>query len=184
MSNTPLNMLQLGKKAPQFRLKDTNSNFHYSFEDLKGSKGTLVIFISNNCPEVFHALPEILMIAGDYKVQGIGIIAINSNDILKSPQDNSKMMSEFAFKNSFDFPYLSDKNQDVAINFEAICTPDFFLFDTEDKLFYRGQLDDSRHGNGITLSGSDLRNAIDGLIYNRSISEIQKPSSGCTIKWK
>lgn len=184
MSNTPSNMLPLGTLAPQFQLKDTNSNFHYSFEDLKGKKGTLVIFICNHCPFVIHVLPEILMIASDYKVQGIGIISISSNDVEKFPQDNPEMMSEFAFKHSFDFPYLYDESQEVARSFDAACTPDFYLFDSQDKLFYRGQLDNSRPGNGIPLSGSNLRNAIDALVYNRSLPEIQKPSLGCNIKWK
>lgn len=177
-------MLPLGTAAQQFRLKDTNSNFYYSFEDLKGSKGTLVMFICNHCPYVIHALPEILMIANDYRVQGIGIIAISSNDAEKYPQDGPQMMTEFAFKNSFDFPYLYDDTQDVAKAFDAACTPDFYLFDAQKKLFYRGQLDDSRPSNGIPLSGSDLRNAIDALIYNRSLPLIQKPSLGCNIKWK
>jgi len=184
MSKNQSNMLSLENKAPQFRLKDTNSNFHYSYQDLKGKKGTLVIFMSNDCPYVVHALPEILMIANDYKVQGIGIIAISSNDILKYPQDSPEKMTEFAFKNSFDFPYLYDENQEIAKAFDATCTPDFYLFDSEEKLFYRGQLDDSLPGNGISLSGTSLRNAIDGLLYNRTFSEIQKPSLGCNIKWK
>lgn len=184
MSKTHQNIFPLKTKVPKFRLKDTNSNFHYSFDDLKGKMGTLVIFISNQCPHVTHVLPEILMIAGDYKVQGIGIIAISSNDVEKYPLDSPKMMTEFAFKNSFDFPYLFDENQEVATEFGANCTPDFYLFDAEDKLFYRGQLDDSRPGNGIPLSGSDLRNAIDALVYNRSFPELQKPSVGCDIIWK
>lgn len=177
-------MLPLGTLAPQFRLRDTNSNHYYSFEDRKGAKGTLVIFICNHCPYVHHALPEILMIAGDYRVQGIGIIAISSNDAVQYPQDGPEMMSEFAFKYSFDFPYLYDETQEVAKAFDAACTPDFYLFDAENKLFYRGQLDDSRPGNSIPLSGSDLRNAIDALLYNRSLAEPQKPSLGCNIKWK
>ncbi|HEU4495959.1 MAG TPA: thioredoxin family protein, partial [Flavobacterium sp.] len=180
MSKTPSKMLPLGTKAPQFRLKDTNSNFHYSFEDLKGSKGTLVMFICNHCPYVIHALPEILMIAGDYRVQGIGMIAISSNDAVRYPQDGPELMAEFAFKNSFDFPYLYDETQFAAKLFDAACTPDFYLFDAGDRLFYRGQLDDSRPGNEIPLSGSDLRNAIDALVYNRSLPEIQKPSLGCS----
>lgn len=177
-------MPPLGTSVSDFRLKDTNSNFYYSFEDLKGSKGTLVLFICNHCPYVIHALPEILKVVNDYRVQGIGIIAISSNDAEKHPQDGPEMMAEFAFKNSFDFPYLYDESQEVAKAFDAACTPDFYLFDSQEKLFYRGQLDDSRPGNKITLSGSDLRNAIDALIYNRSFSEIQKPSLGCNIKWK
>jgi peroxiredoxin len=184
MAQTPSNMLALGTLAPTFKLKDTNSNYNYSFEDLKGDKGTLVIFMCNHCPFVVHALPEIIMIANDYRVQGLGIIAISSNDIEKFPQDSPEMMTEFAFQNKIDFPYLFDENQEVAINLDAACTPDFYLFDSQDRLFYRGQLDDSRPNNGIPLSGSDLRNAIDALIYNRNLNETQKPSIGCSIKWK
>jgi peroxiredoxin len=184
MARTPSNMLPLGTPAPSFRLKDTNSNYHCSFEELKGSKGTLVMFICNHCPFVHHVLDEILMIANDYRVQGLGIIAISSNDAEKYPQDGPEMMREFAFKNRIDFPYLYDETQDVARAFDAACTPDFYLFNAQDQLIYRGQLDDSRPGNGIPLSGSDLRNAIDAVIYNRSIAEPQKPSIGCNIKWK
>jgi len=184
MARTPSNMLSLETLAPSFRLKDTNSNYYYSFDELKGSKGTLVMFICNHCPFVHHVLEEVLMIANDYRVQGLGVIAISSNDAEKYPQDGPEMMREFAFKNRMDFPYLYDETQDVARAFDAACTPDFYLFDAQDKLFYRGQLDDSRPGNGIPLSGSDLRNAIDAVIYNRSIAEPQKPSLGCNIKWK
>ena len=184
MARTPSNMLPLQTLAPKFYLKDTNSNHHYSFDDLKGTKGTLVVFICNHCPFVHHVIPEIIMIANDYRVQGLGIIAISSNDIEKYPQDSPEKMTDFAFENKIDFPYLFDENQDVAKAFKAACTPDFYLFDNHDKLFYRGQLDDSRPGNGIPLSGSDLRNAIDALIYNRSLKNPQKPSIGCSIKWK
>ena len=171
-------------KIPAFRLKDTNSNFYYSFDDLRGDKGTLIIFICNNCTYVQHALPEIVMIAADYNVQGLGIIAVNSNDADQSTHDGAEMMSEFAFKNSLDFPYLYDESQDVARALDAVCLPDYYLFDHQDQLVYHGQLDDSRPGNGISLSGSDLRNAIDGLIYNRFISQNQKSAMGCAIKWK
>lgn len=184
MAQTPSNMVPLGTLAPNFRLKDTNSNNYYSFDELKGKKGTLVMFICNHCPFVVHAMTEIIMIANDYRVQGIGIIAISSNDIVKYPQDSPKLMTEFAFKNKIEFPYLYDKNQEVAKAFDAACTPDFFLFDNQDQLFYRGQLDDSRPGNGIPLSGNDLRSAIDAVIYNRSLKDPQKPSIGCNIKWK
>jgi|SRR6218665_365888 len=184
MSNTLSNMLPLGTAAPDFRLKDTNSNYHYAYSDLKGSKGTLLMFICNHCPFVHHVLDEILKIANDYRVQGLGIIAISSNDVEKYPQDGPQLMTEFAFKNKIDFPYLYDESQEVARAFDAACTPDFYLFDAQDKLFYRGQLDDSRPGNNIPLSGSDLRNAIDAVIYNRTIANPQKPSLGCNIKWK
>ena len=184
MAQTSSKMIALGTAAPQFKLKDTNSNYEYSFQDLKGSKGTLIIFMCNHCPFVIHVLDEILMIANDYRVQGLGIMAISSNDVKKFPQDSPEMMTEFAFQNKIDFPYLYDETQEVAKYFDAACTPDFYLFDNQDRLFYRGQLDDSRPNNGIPLSGSDLRNAIDALIYNRSSNEIQKPSIGCSIKWK
>ena len=184
MAQTLSNMLALGTPAPAFRLKDTNSNGHFSFEDLKGSKGTLVMFLCNHCPFVHHVLAEILMIANDYRVQGIGMMAISSNDIVKYPQDGPELMTEFAFKNKIDFPYLYDESQQVAKAFDAACTPDFFLFDSADTLFYRGQLDDSRPGNNIPLSGNDLRNAIDALLYNRVLASPQKPSIGCNIKWK
>lgn len=184
MAQTPSNMLPLGTPAPAFRLKDTNSNDHFSFADLKGSKGTLVMFICNHCPFVHHVLPEILMIVNDYRVQGIGVMAISSNDVVKYPQDGPELMTEFAFRNKIDFAYLYDESQEVAKAFDAACTPDFFLFDSNDRLFYRGQLDDSRPGNNIPLSGNDLRNAIDALIYNRVLASPQKPSIGCNIKWK
>jgi len=177
-------MLPLGTLAPEFRLKDTNSNYFYSFKELKGPKGTLVMFICNHCPFVHHVLDEILMIAHDYRVHGIGIIAVSSNDAAKYPQDGPEMMTEFAFKNKIAFPYLYDESQEVAKAFDAACTPDFYLFDQNEKLVYRGQLDDSRPGNGIPLSGTDLRNAIDSLIYNRQYTDPQKPSIGCNIKWK
>ena len=177
-------MLALGTIAPEFYLKDTNSSESFSFSDLKGEKGTLVIFLCNHCPFVHHVVQEIVMIANDYRVQGIGIVAISSNDVVNYPQDSPELMIEFAFENKFEFPYLYDETQEVAKAFDAACTPDFFLFDNQDKLVYRGQLDDSRPGNGIPLSGSDLRGAIDGVIYNRIINSNQKPSLGCNIKWK
>ncbi|WP_276380796.1 thioredoxin family protein [Flavobacterium sp. H4147] len=184
MARTPSNMVPLGTIAPEFFLKDTNSNNTYSFNDLKGSKGTLVIFMCNHCPFVLHVINEIVMIANDYRVQGLGIIAISSNDVEKYPQDSPEMMAEFALQHKIDFPYLYDETQETAKAYDAACTPDFYLFDNQNRLFYRGQLDDSRPGNGIPLSGTDLRNAIDALIYNRTLSEIQKPSIGCNIKWK
>lgn len=184
MARTASTMLPLGTTAPDFFLKDTNSNDTYSFQDLRGSKGTLVVFICNHCPFVLHVISEIVMIANDYRVQGIGVIAISSNDVVKYPADSPELMADFALENKIDFPYLYDESQETAKAYQAACTPDFYLFDNQDKLFYRGQLDDSRPSNGIPLSGSDLRGAIDALIYNRSLKETQKPSLGCGIKWK
>jgi peroxiredoxin len=184
MTRTTSNTVALGTLAPNFNLKDTNSSEWFSFQDLKGEKGTLVIFICNHCPFVHHVIDEIVMIANDYRVQGIGIIAISSNDVVKFPQDAPELMTEFAFQNKFEFPYLFDETQEVAKAYNAACTPDFFLYDNQDKLVYHGQLDDSRPGNGIPLSGNDLRGAIDSVIYNRTINLDQKPSLGCNIKWK
>lgn len=184
MPRTTSPMLPLETKASNFLLKDTNSNSFYTFDELRGSKGTLVIFMCNHCPYVHHAIDEVVMIANDYRVQGLGVFAISSSDITKYPQDGPEEMADFAMENRIDFPYLFDADQEVAKNYDAACTPDYFLFDSLDKLFYRGQLDDSRPGNGISLSGSDLRNAIDALIYNRSLSLLQKPSMGCEIKYK
>jgi peroxiredoxin len=184
MALTPSNMLPLGTTAPEFRLKDTNSNSYYSFDDLKGSKGTLVMFICNHCPFVLHVIDEVVKVANDYRVQGLGVIAISSNDVAQYPQDGPEAMAEFALRHKIGFPYLYDQTQEVAKAFDAACTPDFYLFDNAATLFYRGQLDDSRPGNNIPLSGSDLRNAIDALLYNRVIATPQKPSIGCNIKWK
>lgn len=184
MTRTTSNKVALGTLAPNFNLKDTNSSEWFSFQDLKKEKGTLVLFICNHCPFVHHVINEIVMIANDYRVQGIGIIAISSNDVVKFPQDAPELMTEFAFQNKFEFPYLYDDTQEVAKRYDAACTPDFFLFDNQDKLVYHGQLDDSRPGNGIPLSGNDLRGAIDSVIYNRTINPDQKPSMGCNIKWK
>ncbi len=184
MSRTNSTMLPLETKAPEFYLKDTNSNTWFSFSDLKGEKGTLVVFICNHCPFVHHVIEEVVRIANDYRVQGIGIIAFSSNDVIKYPQDSPELMTEFAFENKMDFPYLYDETQAIAKAYDAACTPDFFLFDNQDRLVYRGQLDDSRPGNGIPVSGNDLRAAIDSVIYNRIIIPIQKPSLGCNIKWK
>ena len=179
-------MAPIGTVAPEFYLRDTNSTaaIYLSFADIKGEKGTLVMFICNHCPFVHHVIDEIVRIANDYRVQGIGVVAISSNDINKFPQDAPELMTEFAFENNLEFPYLYDETQEVAKAYNAACTPDFFLFDNQDKLVYRGQLDDSRPGNGIPLSGNDLRGAIDGIIYNRIINPEQKPSLGCNIKWK
>ncbi|WP_396178486.1 thioredoxin family protein [Flavobacterium sp.] len=184
MAQISSRMLPLGTLAPSFYLKDTNSNNHYTFDELKGNKGTLIVFICNHCPFVHHIVEELVMIANDYRVQGLGMAAISSNDVAKYPQDGPELMTEFAFQNNFEFPYLFDQTQEVAKAFDAACTPDFFLFDSESKLVYRGQMDDSRPGNGIPTSGSDLRNAIDSVIYNRVFAFPQKPSLGCGIKWK
>lgn len=184
MANTLSNMLSLGTQAPDFYLKDTNSNNYFSFKDIKGEKGTLVAFICNHCPFVLHIIDELVLISNDYRVQGIGIVAISSNDVVKYPQDAPDKMTEFAFKNKIDFPYLFDETQEVAKAFNAACTPDFYLFNGRDRLVYRGQMDNSRPENNIPVNGNDLRGAIDSILYNRTPPKTQKPSLGCNIKWK
>ena len=184
MARTLSNMLALQTKAPQFILPDTNDNLSLkSYNDCKGDILTLVIFMCNHCPYVLHVIPEINKIYNDYRLQGLGIVAISSNDVIKYPQDAPELMREFAYNNSINFPYLYDKTQQTAKDYDAACTPDFYLFNSSDLLIYRGQLDDSRPQNGIPVSGSDLRNAIDSVIFNRKINPIQKPSLGCNIKW-
>lgn len=184
MAQTASKMLALGTKAPNFLLPASNFNTNFNFNECKGHKGTLVMFICNHCPFVLHVIDEIVMIANDYRVQGLGVVAISSNDIINYPQDAPNKMADFALENKIDFPYLYDESQNVAKAYDAACTPDFFLFDSQDSLIYRGQLDDSRPGNEIPVSGSDLRNAIDSVIYNRHLNDVQKPSIGCGIKWK
>lgn len=185
MARTPSNMLALGTAAPEFYLKDTNSDDRYlSFADAKGEKGTLVMFICNHCPFVLYVMEEVSKIANEFTAQGIGIIAISSNDVINYPQDAPDLMKEFALEYKMNFPYLYDETQEVAKDYDAACTPDFFLFDSQNKLVYRGQLDDSRPGNEIALTGSDLRTALGCVVHNQTINPNQKPSIGCNIKWK
>lgn len=184
MARTPSNMLPLGTIAPDFTLVDSVTNNTYSLNDIKGKKGTVVMFICNHCPFVIHVNEEIVRIANDYRVQGFGFVAISSNDIEKYPQDAPKEMWKTAQKNNYTFPYLFDETQDIAKVYDAACTPDFYVFDSESKLIYRGQLDDSRPGNRIPVNGRDLRQALDAVLRNAKVYEEQKPSIGCNIKWK
>ena len=178
-------MLPLGTPAPGFELYDTVSGKTLSFDDVKGSKGTLVMFICNHCPYVKHVNAELVRLANDYIPRGIGFVAISSNDVVKYPDDSPEKMKETAEKLGYPFPYLYDESQDVARAYQAACTPDFFLFDASNKLVYRGQLDDSRPGNEIPVTGKDLRKALDLLLEGKMIPEAeQKPSIGCSIKWK
>jgi len=184
MSLTSSSMLPIGSVAPNFNLIDTVTNNLVSLSDIKGEKGTVVMFICNHCPFVVHVNEEIVRIANDYRVRGFGFVAISSNDVEKYPQDAPELMWKNARENNYSFPYLYDKTQIVAKVYAAACTPDFYLFDTALKLIYRGQLDDSRPGNGIPVNGRDLRQALDAVLRNTKISEDQKPSIGCSIKWK
>lgn len=183
MANTPSNMLPLGTTAPNFELLDTVSEKNLGLKNIKGSKGTVIMFICNHCPFVKHVNVEIVRLAKTYQSYGIGFTAISSNDVENYPQDGPQLMTQTAKEEGYPFPYLYDKTQSVAKAYEAACTPDFYLFDENSKLVYRGQLDDSRPGNGIPLTGSDLRNAIDALLDGKPVDSAQKPSIGCNIKW-
>lgn len=184
MARTESTMLPLETPAPDFRLPDTASGKTYSFDDIAGSKGTLVMFICNHCPFVKHVLDELVRIGRDYADKGIGMAAISSNDITGYPQDRPERMAELAREKAFPFPYLYDESQNTARAYDAACTPDFYVFDGDGKLVYRGQLDDSRPGNDIPVTGKDLRSALDALIAGQPIPKDQTPSIGCNIKWK
>lgn len=183
MARTESKMLALGTMAPVFSLLDTISEKTVNLHAIKGDKGTLVMFICNHCPFVKHVNGEISTMALAYQKKGIAFAAISSNDINNYPQDAPHLMKETAKQEGYSFPYLYDETQEVAEAYDAACTPDFYLFDDALKLVYRGQLDDSRPGNGQPLNGRDLREAMDALLEGKKISEDQKPSIGCNIKW-
>ena len=183
MARTPSNMVTLGTKAPKFELINTVDDILYSSEQLFSKNGTVVMFICNHCPFVIHVIDEIVSISENYK-ENISFVAISSNDDINYPDDSPELMKKFAVNKNFSFPYLFDETQEVAKSFDAACTPDFFLYNNESKLVYRGQMDDSRPGNGIPVTGNDLKSALDNLIKNKEISADQKPSIGCNIKWK
>ena len=183
MARTPSNMVTLGTKAPNFELHNTVDDILYSSEELFSKNGTVVMFICNHCPFVIHVIDEIVSISENYK-ENISFVAISSNDVINYPDDSPELMKKFAVNKNFSFPYLFDETQEVAKSFDAACTPDFFLYNNENKLVYRGQMDDSRPGNGIAVTGNDLKSALDNLIKNKEISAEQKPSIGCNIKWK
>ncbi len=184
MARTPSNMLPLGTQAPVFNLFDTVSGTHLSLTQLKGTQATVIMFICNHCPFVIHVNPEIVSIAKSYSEKGIRFIAISSNDVINYPQDSPENMTMHAKNEGYPFPYLYDETQNVAKAYDAACTPDFYVFDANLKLTYRGQLDDSRPDNGIPVTGNDLKNALDCLIENKDNTAQQKPSIGCNIKWK
>lgn len=184
MARTESNMLPLGTKAPDFTLMDTISKKLVSLEDIRGRKGTVVMFICNHCPFVKHVNRELVRLSNDYRVTGFGFVAISSNDVENYPQDGPDEMYRTAQNLGYPFPYLYDETQEVARAYDAACTPDFYVFDSELKLVYRGQLDNSRPGNSIPVNGRDLREALDNILNNSPQRKDQKPSLGCNIKWK
>jgi peroxiredoxin len=184
MARTPTVQLELGYKAADFQLPNVVSSNLNSYSDLKGEKGTVVMFICNHCPFVVHVMDELIRIGNDYRDQGIGFVAISSNDVAKYPDDEPEKMKQLAETEQFPFPYLYDETQEVAKAYFAACTPDFSVFDANDTCVYRGQLDDSRPSNSEPVSGKDLRNVLDLLISEKRMPTNQRPSLGCNIKWK
>ncbi len=183
MVRTASTMLPLGTTAPDFTLDDCHGK-SVSRDQARGPKGLLVIFMCNHCPYVKHVAPELPRLAEFATSQGVGVVGISSNDVEKYPDDSPEQMRAEAAQQGYEFPYLYDESQQVAIDYHAACTPDFFLFDDQLQLVYRGQLDDSRPKNGSTPDGSSLRAAIEAMVNGQAQPEPQRPSIGCNIKWK
>jgi peroxiredoxin len=183
MALTPSTMLPLGTTAPDFKLPDTNGKI-ISLDDFKNAPALLVIFMCNHCPYVIHIRAGLAQLARDYTPKHVAIVGINSNDVENYPEDSPARMKAEVKSAGYIFPYLYDETQAVAKNYRAACTPDIYLFDKNRKLVYRGQFDDSRPGNGIPVTGKDLRAALDAVLAEKSISPNQKASMGCNIKWK
>ncbi len=183
MVRTPSTMLPLGTRAPDFALPNVDGRT-VTLADSAGPKGTLVMFICNHCPFVKHVADQLAALGRDCLPRGIGVVAISSNDVSSHPADSPEQMVHEAEERGYVFPYLYDETQEVAHAYHAACTPDFFLFDGDCKLAYRGQLDASRPGNEIPVTGADLRAAIDALVAGRPVATEQRPSLGCNIKWK
>ena len=185
MALTPSTMAPLGAEAPDFALPDPRrENQLVRLDDVAGTRGTLVMFICNHCPFVVHVEDQLAALGRDYESSEIGVVAISSNDVATHPDDAPELMAAFAARQDFRFPYLFDETQDVARAYSAACTPDFFLYDGDRRLAYRGQLDDSRPSNNTPVSGRDLRAAIDAVLRGETPSPEQRPSAGCNIKWK
>ena len=183
MAMTPSTMLPLGTLAPNFRLLDTEKQW-VSRDDFRGKRALLVMFICNHCPFVKHVAGELAQLGRDYLPKGVGIVAINANDAVAYPDDEPPRMREEKQQRGYEFPYLFDEAQTVAVAFQAACTPDFYHFDDRFLLAYRGKLDASSPGNTIGVTGRDLRSALDALITGARPVEDQIPSIGCNIKWR
>ncbi len=184
MALTLSTMLELGTKAPAFQLPDVVSGKTISLETFRDKKGLLVMFICRHCPYVKHVQKELARLGNDYAAKPLGIVAIGSNDVSTHPEDSPDNLKAMATELGFRFPYCYDESQQTAKAYTAACTPDFFLFDADRKLAYRGQLDDSRPENGKPITGRDLRAAIDAVLAGKPPSSEQTPSMGCNIKWK
>lgn len=185
MALTPSNMLPLGTQAPLFSLVDVVSGNLINLKDYRGKKAVLIMFICNHCPYVKHINKGLVDFASKYKSNAdVAMIAINSNDVLHYPEDSPEKMKEAAKNHGYTFPYCFDESQEVAKSYKAACTPDFYILNSELRVAYRGQMDDSRPGNNIPVSGDDLARAIDALLVGGEVNPLQKPSIGCNIKWK
>jgi peroxiredoxin len=180
---TPSTMLSLGSKTPDFRLPDTDGRT-VSLDDFKDAPALLVIFLCNHCPYVKHVRHELAALAREYRDRGVAIVGISANDATVYPDDSPEQMAREKAEVGYVFPYLYDASQEVAKAYQAACTPDFFVFDRDRSLVYRGQMDDSRPGNERPVTGKDLRAALDAVLAGTPIPEDQKPSMGCNIKWK
>lgn len=176
-------MLPLGTPLPDFTLPDPDGVDH-STADVAGAPGLLVAFLCNHCPYVKHVAPDLGRLAKQWQDAGLAILAVNSNDVAAYPDDSPDRMREFAAANGWAFPYLVDESQKVALDYRAACTPDFFLFDRERRLVYRGRLDGSRPNSGVPVTGDELGAAVDAVLAGHPVSSDQRPSLGCNIKWK
>jgi peroxiredoxin len=183
MSLTASTMLPLGTQAPDFSLPDTISGKTLSLSELKSPLATVVIFICNHCPFVIHVQKQLVTVANAYQPRGVRFIAISSNDIVNYPDDAPDKMQKVAKELHYPFPYLYDETQAVAKAYDAACTPDFYIFDGQLKLVYRGRFDSSRPGSSIPVTGEDLTRALDSLLSGKPVSDQQFPSMGCNIKW-
>jgi peroxiredoxin len=184
MAETPSTMLPLGTTAPEFTLPDVVSGKDISLREAKSDNATVIMFICNHCPFVKHVQDGLIQVANDYKSKGISFIAISSNNVETHPEDAPERMKAIAEQKNYPFPYLYDESQEVAKAYKAACTPDLYIFDRELKCAYRGQLDDSRPGSAIPVTGKDIRDALDNILAGKPVSDKQRPSIGCNIKWK
>lgn len=184
MALTESNMIPLGTKAPGFTLPDTVSGNNMALADLVSEKATVIMFLCNHCPYVIYVNNLLIELANEYSAKGVNWVAISSNDAEAYPQDGPALMTKHAKETGYPFPYLYDESQEVAKAYDAACTPDIYLFDGEQKLAYRGQLDSARPGNQNPQTGNDLRAALDAVLSGEACAEKQIPSAGCNIKWK
>ena len=184
MALTESNMLELGTEAPYFNLPDVVRGENQSIDEVASEVATVIMFWCNHCPYVIHVTDKVIELAKTYQEKGVSFVAISSNDVENYPQDGPEQMRKLALEKDYPFPYLYDATQNVAKDYDAACTPDFYVFDGDRVLVYRGQLDGSRPGNNVPLTGEALKEALDAILNREPISPIQRPSAGCNIKWK